>query len=1081
MPTFFIFLLLFLSSPLTASPRPNYRVLHQPFLPQESSSPAPTQPPSPSPPSPPPNPTPPKYPFSSSNSPPPNSPFFPSNPSPPPPPPAPATAFASFPANISSLIVPQPTKNSSSHKLLGLTIAAVLSAAVVVAVAAFFLYRRRRHNSRNFPDEDEDEKSYLRSEHSNRLLQAPNLGHSYSGTHKLRTGSSTSSEFLYLGTLVNSRSLEERVDSGGSVGRSAELETRKVDSPDLQPLPPLSRQISRLSRCKNAELGSTQDRDDEEEEEEEEFYSPRGSSGDRESSNENGSGSRRMLAAVAGGVFDRRSSETTSCSCSSSELGSPPRSHSISLSPPVTLSPNRRPEEPKLPEPSATRYTTPFGDVNVRSPSLTPLSSPERAADEYPSASDRNGRSPSMSSLSSSPEKGLEKTPDAPLKVSVVSDQSSPISSPERGFGNNPHASSKVSVVTDQSSLISSPERHFGIHPDALSKVSVVSGQSSPISSPELNFGNNTDGLTKVTAFPDRNDQSPSPLSICSSSPERESDGSDSKARSFSPSMSPLRGLENSAASPRISNASDRAFIHLDPKMQSLSSSSSSSLSNSPERAFSVGLKQPLSVPPPPPPMPPSLRLWETPSPRTPVGQVISRPPALIPPSRPFVIQNPGKVPVSPVELPPSSTPLEPIEETPKPKLKPLHWDKVRASSDREMVWDQLRSSSFKLNEEMIETLFVVKTPNPNPKETAVLPSLNQENRVLDPKKSQNIAISLRALNVTIEEVCEALLEGNSDALGTELLESLMKMAPTKEEERKLKEYKDDSPAACEELRNSRMFLKLLEAVLKTGNRMNVGTNRGDAHAFKLDTLLKLVDVKGADGKTTLLHFVVQEIIRTEGARLTGGNQTSNPTLSDDVKCRRLGLQVVSALSSDLSNVKKAAAMDFDVLSSDVSKLSKGISNIAEVVQLNETTVSDDSRRKFSESMNMFMKLAEEEIIRLQAQESVALSLVKEITEYFHGNSAREEAHPFRIFTVVRDFLTVLDRVCKEVGMINERTQVSTAHKFPVPVNPMLPQIVPVNPMLPQVVPVNPMPPQVLPGIHGLRRYSSSDDESTAP
>jgi hypothetical protein len=31
----------------------------------------------------------------------------------------------------------------------------------------------------------------------------------------------------------------------------------------------------------------------------------------------------------------------------------------------------------------------------------------------------------------------------------------------------------------------------------------------------------------------------------------------------------------------------------------------------------------------------------------------------------------------------------------PRPKLKPLHWDKVRASSDRVMVWDQLKSSSF--------------------------------------------------------------------------------------------------------------------------------------------------------------------------------------------------------------------------------------------------------------------------------------------------------------------------------------------------------------------------------------------------
>lgn len=37
------------------------------------------------------------------------------------------------------------------------------------------------------------------------------------------------------------------------------------------------------------------------------------------------------------------------------------------------------------------------------------------------------------------------------------------------------------------------------------------------------------------------------------------------------------------------------------------------------------------------------------------------------------------------------------------------------------------------------------------------------------------------------------LLAGNPE-IGTELLESLQKMAPTKEEERKLKDYRDDSP-----------------------------------------------------------------------------------------------------------------------------------------------------------------------------------------------------------------------------------------------------------------------------------------------
>ncbi|XP_076915991.1 uncharacterized protein LOC143575525 [Bidens hawaiensis] len=508
----------------------------------------------------------------------------------------------------------------------------------------------------------------------------------------------------------------------------------------------------------------------------------------------------------------------------------------------------------------------------------------------------------------------------------------------------------------------------------------------------------------------------------------------------------------------------------------------------------------PSRIPPPPPPPPPASH-WET-SPKTPTPPI--RPPVLVPPAKPVSVMNDPPL-VSPIEpLPENQENLE----TPKPKLKPLHWDKVRASSDREMVWDQLKSSSFKLNEEMIETLFVVKTPNPSSSTESsatrrqILPSPpSHETRVLDPKKSQNISILLRAVNVTIEEVCDALLEGNADTLGTDLLESLLKMAPTKEEERKLKEYKDDTPVklgpaekflkavldvpfafkrieamlyisnfeseveylkrsfqtlelACEELRNSRMFLKLLEAVLKTGNRMNVGTNRGDAHAFKLDTLLKLVDVKGTDGKTTLLHFVVQEIIKSEGARLSNPD-AQHPTVANDAKTRKFGLQVVAGISSELSNVKKAATMDSDILNSDVTKLSQGILDISQVVRLNETIPNSVNRERFTESMNTFLKTAEEEIIKIQAQESVAFSLVKEITEYFHGNSAKEEAHPLRIFMVVRDFLTVLDRVCKEVVSVNERIVVSSAHKFPVPVNPTL-------------LPVF------------TRQFSSSDDESNS-
>ncbi|KAK1412696.1 hypothetical protein QVD17_34150 [Tagetes erecta] len=492
----------------------------------------------------------------------------------------------------------------------------------------------------------------------------------------------------------------------------------------------------------------------------------------------------------------------------------------------------------------------------------------------------------------------------------------------------------------------------------------------------------------------------------------------------------------------------------------------------------------PVKIPPPPPP---PAKLPEI-TPPAPAGWL--NPPVLSKPSRGVHVST-QQLHVFPMEISPENQENLETEKTPKPKLKPLHWDKVRASSDREMVWDHLKSSSFKLNEEMLDTLFIVKPANStnsnekSPIKRPLFPSpMDHENQVLDPKKSQNISIALRALNVTTEEVCDALLEGNVDALKPELLESLLKTIPTKEEERKLKDYRDESPyklcpaekflkavldvpfafkrvglmlyasnfgseveylrrafqtlkAACEELRNNRMFLKLLEAVLKTGNRMNVGTNRGDAQAFKLDTLLKLIDVKGADGKTSLLHFVVQEIVRIESARLTG--PTTKPAN---------GLQTISNLCSDLSHVKQAAAMDSEVLKADVTRLSNGIANMIDVVKLLEGT-------KFSDSMSGFLKIAQPEVIKIQVQESETLSLVKQITEYFHGDSAKEEAHPLRIFMVVRDFLTVLDTVCKEVGMVNDRMVANSVHKSSVPVNPAL-------------------------AFDGRRHYSSSDDDESS-
>lgn len=203
---------------------------------------------------------------------------------------------------------------------------------------------------------------------------------------------------------------------------------------------------------------------------------------------------------------------------------------------------------------------------------------------------------------------------------------------------------------------------------------------------------------------------------------------------------------------------------------------------------------------------------------------------------------------------------------------------------------------------------------------------------------------------------------------------------------------------------------------------MNVGTARGEARAFKLDTLLKLADVKGADGTTTLLHFVVREIIRSECGTPDGSWRREEE-----------GVKMVAGLGRELGNVKKAAGMDWDVLGRYLSNLEQGLEKVRMVLQLGGA----GPRVKFSEAMEAFRKNAEEEVARVRAAEKRALALVREITEYFHGDAAGEEAHPLRIFSVVADFLSLLDRACKEMEKtpppLPGRAIVGSARPFRMP------------------------------------------------
>ncbi|CAN6894758.1 unnamed protein product [Brassica oleracea] len=389
----------------------------------------------------------------------------------------------------------------------------------------------------------------------------------------------------------------------------------------------------------------------------------------------------------------------------------------------------------------------------------------------------------------------------------------------------------------------------------------------------------------------------------------------------------------------------------------------------------------PAATPPPPPPP-------ERPPPAMPA------PPPLVPPSQSFMVHKPGKK----------------LSWDGATKMKPLPWERVhRPSSCRKNTWESLKFNSF----------------NANPKQRSLscdLPMFNQESRVLDPRKSQSIAFLLSTLDLSTCDVLQALRDGHYEALGVELLESLSRVAPSEEEERKLRSYSDDKlapsekflkellnvpfvfkrvdallfvatfdskvehlkqsfgviQAACEELRNSRMLLKLIEVVLETG------TKSVNAQDFKLEALL--------DGSTTLLHSVVENIIDSEGIKV---------------------LQVVRDLGLALVDVKKTAELDYGVLRSEVSKLYQGVQRVKEVLLL-----SDDEEQEcgeFKETVTKFLETAVEEAKKIETEDGPTLLAVKEITEMFHGDSAKEEAQLLRVFLIVRDFMSILDKVCKEM------------------------------------------------------------------
>ncbi|XP_047310341.1 formin-like protein 4 [Impatiens glandulifera] len=460
----------------------------------------------------------------------------------------------------------------------------------------------------------------------------------------------------------------------------------------------------------------------------------------------------------------------------------------------------------------------------------------------------------------------------------------------------------------------------------------------------------------------------------------------------------------------------------------------------------------PLPLPPPPPPSH-SLSLYQLPPKKR-----IPLPPPL-PRFQVNGVSLSGENRRKPITTDRKKTSAKKIDNE-QTKLKPLHWDKlILANADHSMVWDEINiDGSFRIDDDLIKALFGYSTINKNFPDQIISSStnpnsvLNTRIFILDPRKSQNAAIIIRSLDVSQREIIDALFDGQG--LSVDILEKLVKICPTKDEEDKLiqfngnpsklanaesflyhilksvpfafarlnamlfmssydndilhvKESLQTLETACNELRTRGIFFKLLEAILKTGNLMNAGTSRGNAQGFNLNSLRKLSSIKSTDGKTSLLHFVVEQVIYSEGATNT----------------------ISTRLHSEFSNVKKASSLDYYYHNDMCADLKRRVDEIKLLVK---QCCENNRRGCFGEEMKGFVEKCEEELTIVKEEETRIMSLVKRTTEYYQvgGDSGTKS---LQLFIIVKDFVDMVDQVCIDISMKLEKKTKKMNTTSPLP------------------------------------------------
>nr|ALX18034.1 diaphanous-related formin [Lymnaea stagnalis]ALX18035.1 diaphanous-related formin [Lymnaea stagnalis] len=374
-------------------------------------------------------------------------------------------------------------------------------------------------------------------------------------------------------------------------------------------------------------------------------------------------------------------------------------------------------------------------------------------------------------------------------------------------------------------------------------------------------------------------------------------------------------------------------------------------------------------------------------------------------------------------------------------QTKRLNWNKLNPKQlEKDSIWVNLHEEQFESPDifSNLEEMFSTKAPpKKEHSEVAEKPAKKgKELKVLDMKSGQNLSILLASIKIPYPEIKRRILQVDEANLTSAMIEQFIKYMPEPDEMKKLSELKEDyntlaepeqfavtmstikrlvprlnailfkmrfselvsdikpdlvsATEACDEIKNSRRFAKLLELLLLMGNYLNSGSRNAQSIGFDISFLTKLEGTKSQDNTLTMLHFLAQ-ILEEKYPDILG-------------------------FIDETIHIEKAARVSTEVLQKNINSMGKQIKDLE--LDLKNLGKSNDPDDKFGEVMKDFLKDAQQQYDVLSTMFKKLETLFEATAKYFAFDPKKYTMEEF--FGDMKTFKDSLQKALKENAKIRE-------------------------------------------------------------